>query len=251
LYTFARLTDELCPLRKAVDVTTIGEPERREVWLSDADKRKWYLTLLNKCLRYNLGRARIIRDEKGRFFFPPEKDGRTRVVRHAGDRPREVAAKKPCIDGSVFWVHYAARIRFMLHGDRLFLRTEPTFFFTQDGYTPLDGKSMGRLSIQWGGKQKNVDVLRTLIFWTKVLSRQTKEMRILAGADTITVSALPAKAHSTFGIDGDHVHIKALMTSTDRFLDQAAEDMEAVERGEEEPEIDENNDEQTPASTAA
>jgi hypothetical protein len=155
-----------------------------------------------------------------------------------------VAAKKMHKDGGFFWVHYAARIRFVLHGERFYLRVEPTFFFTQDGYAPLDGKSMGRLSIQWGGKQRNVDILRTFIFWTKVLSRDSREIRIGAGADTIKIAALPATARINFGIEGDHVHIKALMSSADQQLEEAVADMEAIEKEDDEHTNDQDDEEQ-------
>jgi hypothetical protein len=102
LYTFAQLTDKLCPLRKVLDAASIGMPENRDEWLSDPDKPRSYLGLLNKCLKYELGRQRIFRDEKGRFFFPPNKDGTTRIVVHRGDRSREVAAKKMHKDGAFF-----------------------------------------------------------------------------------------------------------------------------------------------------
>ena len=105
-----------------------------------------------------------------------------------------------------------------------------------------------------GRKAKNVDVLpEHLIFLDK--SRASRQLGGDAGISWCAWSIYFGRRrflrkHTSFGIDMIN-HIKALMSLADRFLDQAVEDMEAVDRGEEEPEIDENDDEQTAASTAA
>jgi hypothetical protein len=125
------------------------------------------MNLLNRCLTGHLSRLAIKQERRGRYFFRP-KDGKKRVWKNTGDREREVAAEKivPSGKGS-FWVHHASRMRFCRIGERVFLQVEPTYLFTSDGEIPLEGQSTGRLSMMWGGKQKNVDILRNFIFWSR------------------------------------------------------------------------------------
>jgi hypothetical protein len=198
LFTFANITDELCPLRVGVDSTTIGKPEDTSAWIDDVDKRRNLIALLNDCVKQHARERRIGKDEKGRFYFWPvldRSDGaedsptpQTRYYQLPGDaKLRAVAAKKISpTDNSIFWVHYAARVKVELLGSTFFLRIEPTYIFTKDGRQPLDGKSVGRLSIQWSGKQQNPDVLRAVLFWSHVLSDGRPQIRIPVGGGFLT-----------------------------------------------------------------
>jgi len=71
LYTFAQLSDELCPLRSVVDVSTISDKDRRDDWLANKGKGHLYTWLLNSYLRKFLEEVGLNQDEKERFFFPP------------------------------------------------------------------------------------------------------------------------------------------------------------------------------------
>ena len=149
LYTFADLSDTLCPLRPVIDLSSINDKEKREEWLADQNRGRLYTWLINAYLRKHLEMLGLQEDDKERFFFPPG----------AGDSPiilqgREVSAKKTNDQlGQTFWVHLAADIRFYRIWNRFFLKLTPCFFFSTDGKRPLDGKQMGRMSIRWGGKQ--------------------------------------------------------------------------------------------------
>lgn len=245
LYTFANLTDELCPLRNGVDAASIGKPEDSSAWLGNADKRRYLIALLNDCVKQHARERRIGKDEKGRFYFWPLLDRgdasedaptpQTRYYELPGDtKLRAVAAKKinPA-DNSTFWVHYAARIKVELFNTTFFLCLEPTYIFTRDGREPLDGKSAGRLSIQWSGKQQNPDVLRAILFWSHVLSDGRPQIRIAVGSGRLTASVAPALASTSFGIAGDYIRIAALVQDFDTTLDQIVAEAEVVERSEE------------------
>jgi hypothetical protein len=71
LYTFAQLSDDLCPLRKVIDPATISDKDKRDEWLADKDKGPLYTWLLNSCLRKFLEESGLARDEKERYFYPP------------------------------------------------------------------------------------------------------------------------------------------------------------------------------------
>ena len=234
LFAFADISDPLCSLHKVIDEKTVGKPESRADWLKEEDGKRRYVELLNRCLTRHLYERKIGRDEKGRFYFWPDRnqDGAS-ITRHFAfddEKPRDVAARKVNEqDGSFFWVHYAARIRFEMLGDVFFLRIEPTYIFTTDGRHALDGKSVGRLSIQWSGKQQNPDVLRAVLFWARVLADGRSKVKIPAGAAFITAHALPATARAAFGVGGDYIRIQALLQQPEATLDEIVDEAEVFE----------------------
>ena len=352
LYTFAHLKDDLCPLRRVVDLATVSDKDKRDEWLADKDKGRLYTWLLNSYLRKYLEEVGLDQDEKGRFFFPPIKFPRwtflpsdfndlpslvsklrapadaisTHLVaalspsshksltdfagksshtaalcnaltddfnklltagslfdqqRFTGvalrletrellskeklDPPdvirlnrlliedaypremfdarrvvldgREVTGRKASPQpGQDFWVHWAAEIRFYRIWDRFFLRIVPCFFFTHDGKNPLDGKKMGRLSIRWGGCQRNANILRDLIFWANYLRRGMAQIRIPAGAESIEVRPLPATARSSRGIRNDHIRFSRLMRFAADELTEAAADVQVTQSDDDENE---------------
>ena len=186
------------------------------------------MALLNECLNKHMRRLPTWKQSRGRYFFPPE-DGGIRRWKNPGDQSREVAAPKATPDGGVFWVHHSALVRFKRFGDRFFILLVPSFTFTSDGSSPLTGKSMGRLSVQWGGRQKNPDVLRSVMFWAKALAMGGNEIRVHAGADTILISPLPATTKTSVGIHGDHIQVAALLNTAEAELDEVAAEVEVVE----------------------
>jgi TIR domain-containing protein len=245
LYTFARLTAEGCSLREVVDAATISpSPERTDTWLAHRDKKLWLMALLNECLSQHMRGLPTWKQSRGRYFFPPE-DGGIRRWKNPGDQSREVAAPKATPDGGVFWVHHSVFTRFTRFGDRFFVLLVPGFTFTSDGSMPLAGKSMGRLSVQWGGRQKNPDVLRSVMFWAKALATGGNEIRIQAGADTILASPLPATTKTAVGIQGDHIQIAALLNTAEAELDEVAAEIDLVEIETESPAEAEEGDDET------
>jgi hypothetical protein len=236
LYTFENLESATALLRAAVDVQTISKPIPTKEWLEHNDRRKWLMNLLSRCLAGHLSHLAIKQERRGRYFFRP-KDGHNRVWQNGKDKEREVAALKPNVGGEGhFWVHHAARINFRQVGQRVFLQVEPTYLFTSDGETPLEGQSTGRLSMMWGGRQKNPDILRNLVFWAKTMARSGESIRIDTGGQPIVVSAVPATAKVNVGIEGDAVRIGSLMHQLDHELDDAAKDVVVAEAEESEDE---------------
>jgi hypothetical protein len=233
LYTFENLKSTTALLRKAVNLQTISEPIASTEWLLHDDRRNWLMNLLNRCLAQHLSRLAIKQERRGRYFFRP-KDGGSRMWQNVGDRRREVAARKPNQGGTgFFWVHHAARIRFRRIGERVFLQLEPTYLFTSDGETPLEGQSTGRLSMMWGGRQKNVDILRNFIFWARAMARSQQSLSVETGGSPVIVSAVAATTKMNIGIEGETVQIGSLSKQFDHELDDAASDVVMVEDDEE------------------
>ncbi len=223
LYTFANLSAPETRLREAVDANTIGKPESRHDWFIRDDRTTWLMALLNSSLSKHLWLQHIKQDGKGRFFFTPGKDNTERKWQMREGRARTVAAKKenPATLTS-FWVHHAARIKFKRVGEKLFLSVEPLYLFTSDGSLTVAGKNAGKLSLLWGGRQQNPDVLRNLLFWGAVLAENEKSIRIRTGDKPIILSPIPASAQLDRGVAFDEIRIKALLAQDDADLEKAA-----------------------------
>lgn len=239
LYTFANLNAPETRLRDAVDANTIGKPESRHDWFIRDDRTTWLMALLNSSLSKHLWLQHIKQDGKGRFFFTPGKDNTERKWQMREGRARTVAAKKenPATRTS-FWVHHAARIKFKRVGEKLFLSVEPLYLFTSDGSLTVAGKNAGKLSLLWGGRQQNPDVLRNLLFWGAVLAENEKTIRIRTGDKPIILSPIPASAQLDRGVAFDEIRIKALLAQDDADLEKAAIEIQTdgkdVEKGDEE-----------------
>lgn len=222
LYTFVDLNKRDEPLRKVMSGSDI---QRHAVtrWLNDPVRWRWFITLLNRSLKNYTGKLAIRKDKKGRYFFRPNRDGTTRVWQNGSDRKREVAAMKVNEEtGEAFWVHQSAWLRFQTLGDSLFLCIEPSYVFTDDGKSPMEGPSVGPLTIAWGGKERNAAILRHVVFWARTLGKGQAKIEIPTGADSILISGIPAVTRTTFGVDFDHIGIGSLLAQIEDELGQAA-----------------------------
>ena len=208
LYTFANLGNSQCDLRQVVDDSEITEQPIGS-WLEDTDKIRWLMELLNSCLGQHLYSLGLKANKGHRYFFRPSKDGGDRVL---GDEKRspKLAYKR---DG--FWVHRSATLQFKRLGSQFFLQIEPGFMFTTDGYKVIGGTNATKKAMQWGGRQQNDDILRSILFWSRLLAASGKEARIQAGADVIVLRALPATGALSWGIAHDHIHMTSLMEEAD------------------------------------
>jgi hypothetical protein len=243
LYSFADLSDLAQPLRATV---SDGEMTSHAVaWMRDDPARwRWFVSLLNRCLKNHLRSLPLFRDDRGRFFFRP-KDGGARVWRNGSDRPRTVADKKVSPSGDKsFWVHQGAKLYFQPLGDRLFLCIDPCYVFTSDGRTLLTGKSVTSLASKWGGKERNAAILRHVAFWIRTLSGGRRLLEVETGGAKIIISGVPALAKTTFGVEADQINIRTLLAQMEDELSLAADAVSEqvfaseLEKGDEEDEHD-------------
>ena len=224
LFTFTDLSRDDEPLRAAIDDSRVNSLPV-SAWRDDPVRWRWIISLMNRCLRSHLGKLPIKRDEKMRYFFRPNKDGTARVWKNGNDPGRTVADRKKTPAGDEFWVHQGARLAFQTLGDLLSICIEPCYVFTADGNTPLKGKSVGPLSIKWGGKERNAAILRHIVFWARTLARRQPRIEIQTGGQPIVISGIPAFARAHFGIEFDHIGIKSLLAQVDDELQVAAESL--------------------------
>ena len=221
VYTFADLSAAEESLRTVIDTHSVRSARIAD-WKNDPVRWRWAKALLNRCLRHRFYGLPVTRDERGRYFFLP-KDGADRVWQNGTDPKRTVAAKKVSADGSrTFWVHQAAWLSFMGLGDRLYVNVDPTYVFTSDGQTPLSGKSVGPLSVQWGGKERNAAILRHITFWGRTLAGGNIRIELPTGGQPVLVSAVPSHAQAAFGVADDTVAIQSLLDQVEDELDLVA-----------------------------
>lgn len=222
LFTFADLSVEVEPLRDAVDATGLQSHPVGH-WLHDPIKWRWCISLLNRCIRNHLSGLPIRRDDKGRYFFLP-KNGESREWQNGQDATRTVAANKTNATGTrSFWVHHAAKLSFITLGARLFLCIDPCYIFTEDGRNVLTGKTVGPLSMKWGGKERNAAILRHIVFWARTLAKGKAKIELATGANPVVLSAIPAIAQTTFGVEYDRIGVRSLLNQVEDELTMAAE----------------------------
>ena len=125
-------------------------------------------------------------------------------------------------------------MKFRRLGEALFLSVEPVFLFTTDGATSVKGKNAGKLSLQWGGKQQNPDILRSLLFWGIVLSNSKGQIAIYTGEKPISVDSMPATSRMEQGIALDTIKMRSLLEQADNVLNEMATGVESDDEASEE-----------------
>lgn len=242
LYTFADLAHPqaaYAPVISKQDITG----ETMAAWRHDPVKWAWFIDLMHRALHDHLGRMGIKDAKSRRYFFVGGRDGTSRTHKNANDPVREVAAQKVnSADGSFFWVHHGATLRFMTLGENVYLCVEPCYVFTSDGRTLLTGPRVTPLSMKWGGKERNAAILRHVIFWARTAGHGKPRIDIETGAKQITISGMPALSRTTFGIEFDHIALKTLMAQMDDELDEVAKTLEGASFGDDSPTNEDEHD---------
>jgi hypothetical protein len=228
LYTFSDLHDIENPLSTAIDVQTLHD-EMFAPWFADEDRERWAMELLNLSLKDHCWKRRLRFDGKGqRFFFLPLKGDhpektiwwkiagilhqrKVTVRHHAYFRGEDGKPAKQDFG----WRHQALRARFLHLPNGLFLKLTPTYMLTkEDGKTPRGGAHVGPILSQWLNQERNGQLLRSLRFWSLVLTRgDRKELRIKTGHESIAIQLTPATGTLGFGIAGDIIDYDRLMNA--------------------------------------
>lgn len=198
----------------------------------DLENRKLVVALINMGLERHLFAKglRVDRSRRGpaRFFFPPE-DGRSRVI---GWRPFKKEASrtvaKPYLRGDEtrFWLHQAAYIKPVFLAARFYLQITPTWLLTRDGTTVMGGPEVGKVVIQWAGRERNSSILYHVRFWTWILGNRSGPLHVRLGDQFMEVSPIPAYVHQSYGIEWDRGN---LMDDLERDAPRIARTEDAIE----------------------
>jgi len=225
LYTFSDLHDINNPLETAVDPKTIRDV-LLSTWFASDDTKRWAIELFNLAFRQHCWARHLRFDRDGqRFFFQPQNQQPKRIVWNLnGKRVREVTTRhfgmRKGVDGApekfpYGWRHQAIRAEFVHLPMGLFLRIIPTYMLTgEDGKTPRGGPRVGPILSQWLNQERNGQILRSLRFWSLVLTRGNKdELIIVTGNEQLRISLSPASGTLDFGILGDSIDYDRLINA--------------------------------------
>jgi len=199
------------------------EEERSSEYLQNKTTRSKIVGIWNEMIsQYLLSRGLLQRD-KTRFYFPPDKGGKTKEVQW--DAPRRTATRKvayPYVgkqsQRTMFWVHHSIRAQLRNVGGEYFLKLEPGYVFSRDGTAVIQSRDAGALSTSRMSQERNYQVLNHLYFWTWFLANGEPEIRIPCGTQWLVIQPELAFGVASFGLGTDQKTLSAI-TSADYDVD--------------------------------
>jgi len=204
LYSFDNLKKSDSPFSSIVFPNEIIGKSVEE-WMEKEDKKRDLIRLLNLSIRkYLLDRPNIWYDRKHRRFVCLLKDEKDNYFswRPKEKFSRRVLAKR--VYGKnrrlLYCMHQSADLRFMSIDDEIFLKIEPTFTFTQDGYKPFRSERLASLMSRWIPKEFNELYLNHALFWAKYLSKLDNVITIPVGEERIVIDTSPVITRMSVGI---------------------------------------------------
>lgn len=175
IWTCSYLPAQDCALRAACADSEEVRITPAIEWLEDPAKQLWFVELLNSCVQKYCARLGLIYDFKHKRFYCPPKDGKEWWFSYQS--VQQAARRRPAYpsigrdSGRIrFWVHQSARLRFERLGPNWFLKIIPGYVFTEDGHKFLTAGEVGRVTTGKKARERNLVVLRTLMFWRDFLS---------------------------------------------------------------------------------
>lgn len=208
LYSFFDLSRPDTPFAAHIAATGTNRHSAVE-WQADAARWRWYIELLNLCLRDHL-RPEVHFDKlHGRFWFVPQGTESVKLKWGAGTQKTVVKAPEP--DSAQNWVHHAARLQFETIDTSVFLSVDPTYVFTVDGWKPVPEEAVRPLAMMWGGRERNGAILRNVLLWADVVTKGQKVRAIAVGDQVLEISRLPTTVEAPIGLATDRVQVRALL----------------------------------------
>lgn len=190
LHCFHDLRNEPGPFHELAKGQAVERDEATELW-ADADRRLWYVTLLNRTLNKITGWRHLNLDrEHHRYFFDMLEPGQSRSVEY---RPMNQSRSKVNVVWQPvtkktglpkkFWYHRAIAISFLQTGTRSWcLALRPELRVTKDGKVPAMARRIGGKVTKKKARMFNLDVLAELNFWRDYLFDGAARMCITFGS---------------------------------------------------------------------
>lgn len=221
LFSFDDLCDESSPFHDVID----GQNAKREEFRSwfGGERQNWAIELLNITLKEAMYKRYLRFDKKGqRFFFAPvdgkpkriswviggKRTSREVTTPHTATKLNDRGEKERIPFG---WRHQGLRSNFVMLPAGLFLRVSPTWLLTTDGKNVRGGPRVGPILSQWLNQERNGQILRSLRFWSLVMSRNQPEILIPVGKQALRIALSPATGDIGFGILCDTVDYDRLV----------------------------------------
>jgi hypothetical protein len=126
-----------------------------------------------------------------------------------------------------FWVHHAARLTLLETDPNYYLRVEPGYAFTRDGYEFMASEDIGPLTTRRKSGERNQNVFNHIIFWRSILlDPSTESIRLTCGDQEFLISTVYESAKANFGIPFDSQPVEEIALTEDEF------DLEMMVKGE-------------------
>jgi hypothetical protein len=178
LYCFQNLRYKGGPFHNLASGKTVERCESR-LWWDDADRMKWFVTLLNRSLNKLTGRKGLNLDKRHRrYFFMPDLVGDPKEIVYRplnkSTTTRQVVwqpiTRKTGLPKS-YWYHQAVSLKFHRVSDQQWcVSIRPEIHVTQDGSLPLESELIGARVTRKKARMFNIDLLREVQFWRDFLS---------------------------------------------------------------------------------
>jgi hypothetical protein len=207
----------LSPLAKNSALAAVlesGSAPSQEIfaeWLQDGRRSDWAIELLNRFLRRHAWKRGMRFDEFHRLFHftrtKPKKlwwEMGGKLIQREVTAPHIKLNRLDNGEAAEFqcgWKHEAIQAAFIADGG-LFLRLQPAWLLTElDGKTPSTDQRVGPATNRGPHEpldQANERVLQTLRFWSGILAKGHRELRIETGANPIRVRLTPSGSFRQF-----------------------------------------------------
>jgi hypothetical protein len=233
IWTPSYLPSQDCSLRVACETDSEVRITPVSEWIEDSSRELWFVELLNSCLQKHCARLGLVYDKKHSRFYCVPKDGKEwwfsypSIQNTARRRPafpsfRRLTGELRC------WIHQSTRLKFERLGPQWFLKIIPGYVFTHDGETFLDASEVGRVATGKKARERNLVVLRHLLFWREFLSDGDGAITVFPGAQKLVVSKEFLDCLAAFGIDGDGLELTSGIPEEDDLeeIDEFFEDGE-------------------------
>lgn len=212
----------------AAAVKTDGSVSRESCadWLAKVEYSPLAIALLDRMLRYHAWKHGLRFDEGHRLFYFTRSKPKTiwweidgRRIQQEVTAPRMIwteVERGVKAEAQFGWRHRAIRAGFVQIQDALFLRLEPAWFMTElDGKTPATAKPVGPVDSRFTDQDISPEALRLIRFWSAVLTKGHRELRIPAGRNVIRVRIARIDGASRGGIHQNQMDSLALMNTGD------------------------------------
>ena len=185
-------------------------------WFAEPERAGWIIQLLDNMLRYHAWKRGLHFDDRHKLFhFTRSKPKKIWWEIEGQTVSREVTAPNynwnpagevaEC-EAQYGWKHEALRAGFIRLPHGMFLRLEPSWLLTElDGKTPATLQPVRPVSFTGMEGTVTAESLRSLEFWTAVLGKGHRELRVDAGINPIRVRLTPASASVPSGIPKDRM----------------------------------------------
>lgn len=230
IYSFSPF-EETNPL--SFCTTRIDSAINTKDWLDAPNNQQNLTMLLNFALKSLCKKKRFSYDRKKDRYFIPYYNG---IIPEITWKPykrtttRKLVYLKLNKNGDLLYCeHFAAKMRFNILGDGIYLSIEPLRVLTADGTNPLDQRRNVRIATKNNFWYHNNNYLYDIKLWLHILAGNKEEIHLGRHPQTIKVSVKPLDSEVQFGVLHDRY------TSED-FLDELkSEPLEYVVIAEEEP----------------